>query len=58
MADEMMIHLAGRRSLYDSSMQPIVILEQHVVLPVGISTEIRIGNVQSNDKLWVRSDPT
>ena len=38
-------------------MQPIVIPEQHVALPVGRSTEIRIGNNQLNAKLWVRRDP-
>ena len=39
-------------------MQPIVIPEQHVVLPVGRSTEIMIGNIQFNATLWVRRDPT
>ena len=43
--DEVIIHLAGRRPLYGSSMQPIVIPEQHVALPVGSSAEIRIGTV-------------
>ena len=56
--DEVRIHLAGRRPLYGSSMQPIVTPEQHVVLPIGTSTEIRIGNIQFNAKLWVRRDPT
>ena len=56
--DEVRIHLAGRRTLYGSSMQPIVAPEQHVVLPVGRSTEIRISNTQFNAKLWVRRDPT
>ena len=56
--DEVMVHLAGRRPLYGSSMQPIVAPEQHLVLPVGRPTEIRIGNIQFNDKLWVRCDPT
>ena len=55
--DEVIIHLAGRRLLYGSSMQPIVIPEKHVVLPVGRPTEIRIGNIQVNSKLWVRRDP-
>ena len=32
--------------------------EQHLVLPVGRSADIRIGNVQSNAKLWVRRDHT
>ena len=39
-------------------MQPIVIPEQHVVLWVGRWTEIRIGNIQFNAKLWVRRDTT
>ena len=56
--NEVRIHLAGRRPLYGSSMQPIVTPEQHVVLPVGRSAKIRIGNVQSNAKIWVRRDPT
>uniref|UniRef100_A0AAV1V617 Uncharacterized protein n=1 Tax=Peronospora matthiolae TaxID=2874970 RepID=A0AAV1V617_9STRA len=56
--DDVRIHLAGRRPLYRSSMQPIVAPEQHLVLPVGRSAEIRIGNVQSNAKLWVRRDST
>ena len=55
--DEVRFHLAGRRPLYGLSMQPIVIPKQHVVLPVGRSTEIRIGNTQFNAKLWVRRDP-
>ena len=55
--DEVRIHLAGRRPLYGSSMQLIVIPEQHLVLPVGRSAEIRISNVQSNAKFWLRRDP-
>ena len=56
--DEVMIHLAGRRPLYGSSMQPIVIPEQLVALPVGKSTAIMIGNIHFNAKLLVRRDPT
>ena len=56
--DEVRIHLAGRRPLNGSSMQPIVVPEEQLVLPVGRSTEIRIGNIQLNAKLWVRRDPT
>ena len=33
--DEVRIHLARRRPLYGSSMQLIVVPEQHLVLPVG-----------------------
>ena len=54
---EVRIHLAGRRSLYGSSMQPIVVPKQHVVLPIGRSTDIRIVNIQSTTKLWARRDP-
>ena len=38
-------------------MQPIVVPEKHVVLPVGRSTESNIVNIQLNAKLWVRRDP-
>ena len=43
--DEVRIHIAERRPLYGSYMQPIVTPDQHLVLPVGRSAEIRIGNV-------------
>ena len=56
--DEERIHVAGRRPLYGLTMQPIEIPKQHVVLLVGRSTEIRIGNIQFSAKLWVRRDPT
>ena len=56
--NEVRIHLAGRITLYETSMQPIVTPGKHLVLPVGRSAEIRIGNVQSNAKLLVRRDPT
>ena len=54
--DEVRYHLAGRRPLYGSFMQPTVTPEQHVVLTVGRSAEIRIGNIQSNAKLWLRCE--
>ena len=56
--DEVRIHIAGRRPLYGSFRQTIVISEQHLVLPVGRSAEMRIGNVQSNAKLRVQRDHT
>ena len=56
--DEVIIHLAGRRPLYGSSMQPIVIPEQHVVIPISRLIEISIGNTKFNAKLWVRRNPT
>ena len=49
--DEVRIYLATRIHLYGSSMQPLVTPEHHVVLPVGISTEITIGYIQPNAKL-------
>ena len=58
LSDAVRIHLAGRRHLYGSSMQPIVVPEQHEVLLVDRLAEIRIGNIQFNAKLWVRRDPT
>ena len=58
LSDEVRIYLAGRRPLYGSFMQPTVTPEQHVVLTVGRSAEIRIGFVQPNAKLWVRRYPT
>ena len=58
LSDKVRVHLAGRRPLYGSSMQSIVIPEKHVVLPVSRSTVIRIGNIQSNAEMWVRRDPT
>ena len=57
MPDEVRIHLAGRRPLYGSLTQTIVVPEQHVVLLVSRSTEIRIGSIPLNVKLWVRRDP-
>uniref|UniRef100_A0AAV1UAE2 Peptidase A2 domain-containing protein n=1 Tax=Peronospora matthiolae TaxID=2874970 RepID=A0AAV1UAE2_9STRA len=42
LSDEVRIHLAGRRPLYGSSMQPIVIPEHHLVLPVVRSAETRM----------------
>ena len=55
--DEVRIHLAGRRPLYGAFMHPIVVPEQHVVLPAGGSAEIRIGPIPFTSKLWVRRDP-
>ena len=41
--DEVRISLAGRRPSYRSTIQAVNITDQHVVLPVGGSTEMRIG---------------
>ena len=51
------IHLAGRRPLFKSSMRPIVIPEQRMILPLGKSTKIRIDDIQLNAKLLLRRDP-
>ena len=56
--DEVRIHLEGRRRLYGSSMQPIVVPEQYVVRPVGRPTEIRIGNNPLNARLRGGGDST
>ena len=54
--DEVRIQLAGRNPPYRSTMQPITINDQHVMIPVGESTEIRIGTGAPKAKLWVRRD--
>ena len=54
--DEVRIQLAGRKPPYRSTMQPITINDQHVMIPVGGSTEIRIGTGAPKAKLWVRRD--
>ena len=52
--DEVRIHLAGRRPPYGVNMQPITVPDQYVVIPVGGSTEMRIGAGFPMSKLWVR----
>ena len=54
--DEVKIHLAGRRPPYGTNMQPITAPDQYVVIPVGGSTEMRIGAGFPKSKLWVRRD--
>ena len=41
--DEVRIVLSGRRPPYRAAMHAITTKEQHVVIPVGGSTEVRIG---------------
>ena len=55
--DEVKIHLAGRRPLYGSKMHAVTINDQHVVIPVGGSTEVKAGAGSPKSKLWVRRDP-
>ena len=52
--DEVRINLAGRKPPYRSTIQAINLTDQHVVIPVGGSTEVRIGVGPPKAKLWVR----
>ena len=54
--DEVRIGLAGRKTLYRSKIQAINLNDQHVVIPVGKPTEVRIGIAPPRAKLWVRRD--
>ena len=54
--DEVRIGLAGRKPPYRSTIQEINLNGQHVVIPVGRSTEVRIGIGPPKTKLWVRRD--
>lgn len=54
--DEVRIVLSGRRPPYRAAMHAITAKEQHVVIPVGGSTEVRIGVSPPKAKLWVRRD--
>ena len=54
--DEVRIGLAGRKPLYRSKIQAINLNDQHVVIPVGKQTEVRIGIAPPRAKLWVRRD--
>ena len=56
--DEVRIGLAGRKPPYRSTLQAIKLNDQHVVIPVSKSTEVRIevGIIKANH--WVRRDVT
>ena len=54
--DEVHIGLAGRKPPYLSTIQAINLNDQHLVIPVGRSTEIRSGVSPPKAKLWVRRD--
>ena len=41
--DEVKILLTGRRPPYRATMQAITVMDQHVVIPVGKSAELKIG---------------
>lgn len=51
--DEVRIHFAGRRPLYNAKIQMVTANDQHIVLPVGKSQEVSIGSGSINSKLWV-----
>ena len=52
--DEVRIFLVERRPPYRSTIQAINLTDQHVVIPVGRSTKVRIGVGPPKAKLWVR----
>ena len=54
--DEVRIGLAGRKPLYRTTIQTINLNDQYVVIPVGKSTEVRVGVAPPKAKLWVRRD--
>ena len=54
--DEVRIGLAGRKPLYRSTIQEINLNDQHVVIPVGKPTEVRIEVAPPRAKLLVRRD--
>ena len=54
--NEVRIGLAGRKTLYRSTIQAINLYDQHVVIPVGKPTEVRICIAPPRAKLWVRRD--
>ena len=54
--DEVRIGLAGRKPIYISTIQAISLNDQHVVIPVGKPTEVRVGVAPPRAKIWVRRD--
>ena len=54
--DQVRIGLAERKLPYRSTIQTINLNDQHVVIPVGTLTEVRIGVGLPKAKLWVRRD--
>ena len=55
--EEVRIHLAGRRPAYGSKIQHVTAKEQHVVIPVGESREVKIGIRGAKMKLWPTRGP-
>ena len=54
--DEVRNCLAERKPLYRSTIQAINLNDQHVVIPVGRPTEVRVGVAPSRSKPWIRRD--
>ena len=50
------ICLAGRRPPYRSKISAINFKYQHIVIPAGRLTEVRVGVNPPKSKLWVRRD--
>ena len=55
--EEVRIHLAGCRPAYGSNIQHIKAKDQHAVIPVGESREVKIGIGGARTKLWVIRGP-
>ena len=55
--EEVRIHLAGRRPAYGSKIEHVTAKDQHVVIPVGESREVKIGIGGAKMKLWVTRGP-
>ena len=54
--DDVRIGLAGRKPVYRPTIQAISLNYQHVAVPVGKKTEVRVGIAPLRAKLWVRRD--
>ena len=54
--DKVDIGLAGRKTLYRSTIQAINLNDQHVVIPVGKPTEVGVGVTPPRAKVCVRRD--
>ena len=55
--EEFRIHLAGRRPAYGSKILHVAAKDQHVLIPVGESREVKIGVGGAKMKLWVARGP-
>ena len=55
--DEIRIHLSGRRPPYSAKMHYVTANDQHVAIPIGGSTEVKIATGSIGAKLWVTRGP-